>query len=111
MCHAVRAPGSNVTVPPLACEGSSASNSISTRTSPVKFASGPGRTGREPARVMTIRLRFRGCRAEKSQSRERRREADHACAPSMTGITGVDGLAREAACTSPKWLFPATDGS
>ena len=53
-CHAVRAPGSNVTDPPLACDGSSASNSISTRALPVKFSAGAGRTAREPPRVMTI---------------------------------------------------------
>jgi hypothetical protein len=35
---------------PLACDGSRASNSISTRTLPVKFCAGPGRTSREPLR-------------------------------------------------------------
>ena len=53
VCHAVRAPGSKVTVPAVASEGASASNSISTRTLPEKFCAGADRIGREPPREMT----------------------------------------------------------
>ena len=51
---AVRAPGSNVTDAPLACDGSRASNSISTWAgSPFgDFSAGTDSTGREPPRVM-----------------------------------------------------------
>src|SRR4029453_7160630 len=49
-----RAPGSNVTELPLAGAGAIASNSTSPRTSPGKFAAGPGRTARDPPRVMII---------------------------------------------------------
>ena len=52
-CHAVRAPGSNVTDPPLARAGLIAWKSISTRAVPVKFSAGAGLMGRVPARVMT----------------------------------------------------------
>jgi hypothetical protein len=54
VCQAVRAPASNATEPPLACDGSTGWNSLSTRTLPVKFAAGPGCTSREPARVTLI---------------------------------------------------------
>src|SRR6266446_7412088 len=41
VCHADRAPGSNVTLPPRARAGSGDSNNGSTRTVPVKYSSGP----------------------------------------------------------------------
>src|SRR6266700_3385254 len=54
VCHAVRAPGSNVTLPPLTRAGSGAWNSGSTRTVPVKYSAGPLRDGCEPPRVICI---------------------------------------------------------
>ena len=41
MCHALRAPGSNVTEAPEARDGSLAWNSGSTRTEPVNHSTGP----------------------------------------------------------------------
>jgi hypothetical protein len=41
VCHAVRAPGSNVTLAPRARAGSGASNRGSIRTLPVKYSAGP----------------------------------------------------------------------
>src|SRR5437588_12735121 len=41
MCHAVRAPGSNVTLAPRTRAGSGASNSGSIRTLPVNQSAGP----------------------------------------------------------------------
>src|SRR5437870_3488035 len=40
VCHAVRAPGSNVTLPPVARDGSCASKTGSMRTEPVKLQRG-----------------------------------------------------------------------
>ena len=40
VCQALRAPGSNVTLPPLTRAGSGAWNSGSTRTAPVKYSAG-----------------------------------------------------------------------
>src|SRR6185437_7316736 len=48
VCHAERAPGSNVTSAPPNCAGPDDWNSGSTRTLPVKFSTGPLREGREP---------------------------------------------------------------
>src|ERR1700733_1533785 len=54
VCHAVRAPGSNVTNAPNARAGSGGLNRGSMRTEPVKFSAGPLREGREPLRLISI---------------------------------------------------------
>src|ERR1700738_3991660 len=48
LCHAVRAPGSNVTLAPTARAGSGAWNRGSMRTAPVKYSAGPLPEGCEP---------------------------------------------------------------
>src|SRR5687767_5590121 len=50
VCHAVRAPGSNVTLAARARAGSGASNNGSIRTLPVKYSAGPLVEGCEPHR-------------------------------------------------------------
>src|SRR2546426_9851436 len=54
VCHAERAPGSNVTLPPEVRDGELAGNRASMLTLPVKFASGPLLDARAPLRVMVI---------------------------------------------------------
>src|SRR5712691_10697342 len=54
VCHAVRAPGSNVTLAPTARAGAGASNRGSTRTAPVKYSAGPLPEGCEPLLLMSI---------------------------------------------------------
>src|SRR6516165_1467116 len=54
VCHAVRAPGSNVTLAPRARAGSAASNRGSTRTDPVKYSAGPFPDGREPHLLISM---------------------------------------------------------
>src|SRR6185369_3403202 len=54
VCHAVRAPGSNVTLAPAARAGAGAANSGSIRTVPVNQSAGPLLEGCEPARVTFI---------------------------------------------------------
>src|SRR5881296_2197858 len=54
VCHAVRAPGSNVTLAPRTRAGSGAWKSGSMRTSPVKCSTGPLPDGWEPPRAMSI---------------------------------------------------------
>src|SRR5947209_11901373 len=54
VCHAVRAPGSKVTLAPRTRAGFAASNSGSTRTAPVKYSSGPLPDGREPHRLISM---------------------------------------------------------
>src|SRR5437763_5244617 len=54
VCHAVRAPGSKVTLAPTPRAGSGASNRGSTRTVPVKYSSGPLPDGREPHRLISM---------------------------------------------------------
>src|SRR5678816_2672900 len=54
VCHADRAPGSNVTLAPRARDGAGASNSGSTRTFPVKYSLGPLLEGCEPLRLSSI---------------------------------------------------------
>src|SRR5258708_5818103 len=54
VCHAVRAPGSNVTRPPDVRDGAVALNKGSMRTEPVKLSAGPLLEGCEPLRVMLI---------------------------------------------------------
>src|SRR5436309_2296660 len=54
VCHAVRAPGSNVTLAPTARAGSSAWNSGSTRTAPVKYSAGPLPDGCEPTLLISM---------------------------------------------------------
>lgn len=56
VCHAVRAPGSNVTLAPDVRAGSCASNRGSTRTVPVKYSVGPLAEGCEPLLLMSIFL-------------------------------------------------------
>src|SRR2546429_950809 len=56
VCHAVRAPGSKVTLAPATRAGSGASNSGSIRTVPVNQSAGPFPEGREPFRLMSICL-------------------------------------------------------
>src|SRR4030088_668878 len=54
LCHAVRAPGSNVTLTPRTRAGSGAWNSGSMRTMPVKYSSGPLPEGCEPLLLSSI---------------------------------------------------------
>src|SRR5271167_2853097 len=54
VCHAVRAPGSNVTLTPSPRAGSGALKSGSTRTEPVKYSAGPLPEGCVPLRLMSI---------------------------------------------------------
>src|SRR4051812_33888278 len=55
MCHAVRAPGSKVTLAPATRAGSGESNRGSIRTVPVNQSAGPLPEGREPFRLISIR--------------------------------------------------------
>src|SRR3712207_7668500 len=54
VCHAVRAPGSKVTLAPATRAGSGARKSGSTRTEPVKYSAGPLPDGCEPFRLISI---------------------------------------------------------
>src|SRR2546425_6441304 len=54
VCHAVRAPGSNVTLTLSARAGSGAWNKGSMRTVPVKYSTGPLPEGCEPLLLMSI---------------------------------------------------------
>src|SRR5438552_8558220 len=54
VCHAVRAPGSKVTLAQDRRAGSGASNSGSIRTAPVNQSAGPLAEGREPLLLMSI---------------------------------------------------------
>src|ERR1700754_1700691 len=54
VCHAVRAPGSNVTRAPCTRSGEKELNSGSTRTAPVNQSPGPLPEGFEPALVISI---------------------------------------------------------
>src|SRR6266568_8741536 len=54
VCHAVRAPGSNVTLAPRTRAGSGAWNNGSMRTVPVKYSSGPLPEGCEPLLLSSI---------------------------------------------------------
>ena len=54
MCHAVRAPGSNVTLAPVARAGRGASNSGSIRTVPVNHSAGPLADGCEPLLLISM---------------------------------------------------------
>src|SRR6476469_4402465 len=54
VCHAVRAPGSKVTLAPTTRAGSGAVNSGSMRTVPVKYSAGPFPEGCEPLLLMSI---------------------------------------------------------
>src|SRR5205809_7863224 len=54
LCHAVRAPGSNVTLTPRTRAGLGAWNSGSMRTMPVKYSGGPFPEGCEPLLLSSI---------------------------------------------------------
>src|ERR671913_836099 len=54
VCHAVRAPGSKVTLAPAARAGGGASNSGSMRTVPVNHSAGPLAEGCEPLRLISM---------------------------------------------------------
>src|SRR5205823_4817799 len=54
LCHAVRAPGSNVTLAPRTRAGSGASNSGSMRTVPVNQSAGPFAEGCDPLLLISI---------------------------------------------------------
>src|SRR5438105_1808682 len=54
VCHAERAPSSNVTEPTEILDGSFAANNGSTRTARLKYCSAPLFDGCAPLRVMTI---------------------------------------------------------
>src|SRR5712671_1121923 len=54
LCHAVRAPGSNVTLTPRTRAGAGAWNSGSMRTTPVKYSVGPLPEGCEPFLLSSI---------------------------------------------------------
>ena len=56
VCHAVRAPGSKVTWPPLTLPGSGAWNRGSTRTDPVNQSGDPFAEGREPFLLMSMSI-------------------------------------------------------
>src|SRR4051794_33403672 len=56
VCHAVRSPGSKVTLAPTARAGSGASNKGSIRTVPVNQSVGPFPEGRVPTRLISIVL-------------------------------------------------------
>src|SRR5450432_3939017 len=56
VCHAVRAPGSNVTLAPTTRAGSGAVKSGSMRTLPVKYSAGPLPDGCEPIRLISTVL-------------------------------------------------------
>jgi hypothetical protein len=54
VCHAVRAPGSNVTFAPATRDGAIAWNNGWTCTVPVKYSAGPAAGGCDPLRAMVI---------------------------------------------------------
>src|SRR5579872_1418432 len=54
VCHAERAPGSNVTAAPPNCAGPGDWNRCSTRTLPVKHSVGPAWEGCEPLRLISM---------------------------------------------------------
>src|ERR1019366_2730236 len=54
VCHAVRAPGSKVTLAPRTRAGAGGLNSGSTRTVPVKYSAGPLPEGCEPLLLISI---------------------------------------------------------
>src|SRR6266566_2945118 len=54
VCHAVRAPGSNVTLAPTARAGAAAWNKGSMRTVPVKYSAGPLLDGCEPFLLISM---------------------------------------------------------
>ncbi|MEH2077757.1 MAG: hypothetical protein V7K57_25710 [Nostoc sp.] len=54
VCHAVRAPGSNVTLAPDVRAGSGAENRGSMRTVPIKYSAGSLAEGCEPLCLMSI---------------------------------------------------------
>src|SRR5208282_3803153 len=54
VCHAVRAPGSNVTIAPVTRAGSLPLNGESMRTVPVNQSAGPLLEGCEPLRLISI---------------------------------------------------------
>src|ERR1043166_6924238 len=54
VCHAVRAPGSNVTLAPRTRAGSGASNNGLIRTVPVKYSAGPLFEGCDPLLLISI---------------------------------------------------------
>lgn len=56
VCHAVRAPGANVTVAPATRDGSLALNSGSIRTEPVNQSAGPGCVGIDPTFAISMRF-------------------------------------------------------
>src|SRR2546422_1236514 len=77
VCHAVRAPGSNVTLAPCARAGSCAWNRGSMRTVPVKYSAGPLPDGCEPLLLMsTCSILHPGV-------------ADHARGPAMPASSAV----------------------
>ena len=77
MCHALRAPGSNVTTAPATRPGATAANGVSTRTSPVKFVAGPFAAAFDPFRtIATLRLRASGDVVDGAQSVEHPRISD-----------------------------------
>jgi hypothetical protein len=56
VCHAVRAPGSNVTEAPATRAGSVRSKSGSMRTAPVNQSAGPLFDGCEPTRLISMEV-------------------------------------------------------
>src|SRR5687767_10941787 len=54
VCHAVRAPGSNVTLAPAARAGTGASNDGSMRTAPANHSAGSFTDGCEPLRLISM---------------------------------------------------------
>src|ERR687887_429536 len=58
VCHAVRDPGSNVTLAPTALAGLFAWNNGSMRTAPVKYSVDPFVEGCEPLRLISISFGF-----------------------------------------------------
>src|SRR5437899_806989 len=92
LCHAVRAPGSNVTLAPTTRAGSGASNRGSMRTAPVKYSAGPLPEGCAPLLLMSI-FPFS---TEPASNRRGRSRLAHPDAPrDRSGFLIGDGAARQ----------------
>src|SRR5436305_7132681 len=106
-CHAVCAPGSNVTLAPRTRAGSGASNNGSIRTVPVKYSSGPLAEGCVPflfnsmmnLQVIAILL-WSGKVTRERGSRSARRLGTVGCGFKENGFSGVmlTGVVLTTAC-------------
>src|SRR5205807_4215940 len=82
LCHAERAPGSNVTYEPETLEGAFGWNSGSTRTEPVKYCSGALFERCEPLRVMVMA-------SSACADSEASRQSDVAAARDLIGFLSI----------------------